>query len=228
MSRDFALGLVEGFYGRSWSWGERLAMARALAQAGYKRYLYAPKSDANLRKRWREPFEKPRADAIVAFSTELTALGIEFGMGLSPCGLASESSERATRLIAGKVAELIALGASHVSLLFDDMRGDTPALAVRQLEAVAAVRARWPGLRVSFCPTYYSSDATLDRLFGARPTGYLETLGTGLDSDVEIFWTGQLICSTAYPEDHLEAVGATLRRKPLLWDNYPVNETRNA
>jgi hypothetical protein len=34
--------------------------------------------------------------------------------------------------------------------------------------------------------------------------------------------------STQYPEAHLKEVGEKMQRKPFLWDNYPVNDSKRA
>jgi len=45
-----------------------------------------------------------------------------------------------------------------------------------------------------------------------------------LDPSIEIFWTGEKVCSKSYTSDHLGKIGQILGRKLLLWDNYPVND----
>ena len=47
------LGLIEGYYGAPWSWQARETTIAALKPHGYGFYIYAPKADAFLRKRWR-------------------------------------------------------------------------------------------------------------------------------------------------------------------------------
>jgi hyaluronoglucosaminidase len=74
------------------------------------------------------------------------------------------------------------------------------------------------------CPTYYTDDPLLDRAFGERPPDYLQRLGKDLDPAVEIFWTGEEVCSKEYTPGHLARVTDELGRKPFLWDNYPVND----
>jgi hypothetical protein len=67
----------------------------------------------------------------------------------------------------------------------------------------------------------------LDRAFGERPPRYLEALGAGLERAIDVFWTGEEVCSRAYGLSHLARVGHALGRKPLIWDNYPVNDGPN-
>ena len=58
------LGLIEGFFGRPWSWSERAETIACLAPHGYRFYLYAPKSDSWLRRQWQALHpDLPRRDA---------------------------------------------------------------------------------------------------------------------------------------------------------------------
>ena len=52
---DLKAGVIEGFFGRPWAWPARLSGADFLRDCGYQFYIYAPKSDSFLRRRWREP-----------------------------------------------------------------------------------------------------------------------------------------------------------------------------
>jgi hyaluronoglucosaminidase len=45
-----------------------------------------------------------------------------------------------------------------------------------------------------------------------------------LDPGIQVFWTGEEVCSRELSPGHLERVAAQLGRKPFLWDNYPVND----
>ena len=83
---------------------------------------------------------------------------------------------------------------------------------------------RTKATRVIVCPSYYSDDPILDRVFGARPHDYVEDLGRELDPGIEIFWTGEEVISRQYSTGHLERVTEQLGRNPFIWDNYPVND----
>ena len=49
------LGVIEGYFGKPWSHAERKHVAAGLKGLGYSWLHYAPKADAYLRRRWREP-----------------------------------------------------------------------------------------------------------------------------------------------------------------------------
>lgn len=218
------LGIIEGFYGRPWSWQDRKATIARLAPAGYGFYLYAPKGDAWLRRRWQEDYPGEMLAALSDFAEACKALGLRFGMGLSPHEIYTDFNSEAKEALGRKLDALDAVGIEDLALLFDDMRGDSPDLAARQAEVVAWAQTRSAATRIFVCPSYYSDDPVLDRVFGHRPENYLEDLSAALDPGIEIFWTGEEVCARQFSPGHLARVSAALGRKPFLWDNYPVND----
>jgi hypothetical protein len=218
------LGLVEGFFGLPWSWDERCEAVSFLAPHGYGFYLYAPKADAWLRKRWQEPHPADEMARLAAFRAHCRAHGVRFGIGLSPFELHLHEGDDWKQPLAVKLDMLAALEPDDIALLFDDLRGDVPDLAARQAGIVHVAAARRAAGRILFCPSYYSDDPILDVAFGSRPAGYLEDLGRLIDPAIGIFWTGPEVCSAEITPGHVERVAAALGRKPFLWDNYPVND----
>ncbi|MGL4542874.1 MAG: beta-N-acetylglucosaminidase domain-containing protein, partial [Polymorphobacter sp.] len=218
------LGIIEGYFGRSWDWPTRTAVMQRLHSAGYGFFHYAPKSDSYLRRRWREPYPTEQAADIAAFSRACDSAGVRFGVGLSPYELYRDFNAAARVALAAKLAFFDDIGVREVAILFDDMRGDIADLAARQAEIMAWVTAHSGASRFILCPTYYSDDAVLDRAFGVRPGRYLEDIGAALAPDVAVYWTGEEVCAREISVGHLRDVAARLGRKPLLWDNYPVND----
>lgn len=217
------LGTIEGFYGQPWSWEARAAHVSALAPHGYRFYLYAPKADAFLRRRWAEPHPDGEIERLASLAAHCRAEGVRFGVGLSPYELYLGFDEVAREALALKLHELDDIGIDDLAILFDDMRGDLPGLAEKQIEIVDFAAERSKAGRLIVCPSYYTDDPILDRVFGERPAGYLETLGA-LDPAIEVFWTGPRVCSKEIGVEHLVRTGETLGRKPFIWDNYPVND----
>lgn len=217
-------GLIEGFFGRPWSFADRHDYAAFLAEAGYSFYLYAPKKDPHLRRQWTQPWPAETRRQMAGLRDHYTDAGVQFGVGLSPFELYREPWPVARDALRRKLAELKPFSFDMLGLLFDDMRGDLPDLAQKQIDLAHLCADVLPDTRLILCPTYYSFDPILDQVFGERPADYLNTLGQKLDPAVDVFWTGPEVCSRVYPESHLQAVVALLQRKPVLWDNYPVND----
>ncbi|MDR3513919.1 MAG: beta-N-acetylglucosaminidase domain-containing protein [Caulobacteraceae bacterium] len=221
---DVELGLIEGYYGKPWDWAMRAEQVRALAPHGYGFYLYAPKADPFLRRRWQEDHPPETARALGDLAAACRAQGVRFGVGLSPFELYRDFSGPAQAALARKLAFLDEIGVQDLGVLFDDMRGDLPDLAETQVSIIHWIAERTRAGRVIACPTYYTDDPVLDRVFGQRPDGYLEAFGAGLDPAIEVFWTGEEVCSREFSPGHLARVAGQLSRKPFLWDNYPVND----
>src|SRR5471032_524175 len=218
------LGVIEGYYGRPWSWEMREQQARFLAGHGYCSYIYAPKADAFLRRRWREEHPAEEADALAQMAAACATIGVGFGAGLSPYEAYRDFGEETKAALARKLAFLDQAGVTELALLFDDMKGDQADLADVQVRMAHFAAEHSKARRLIVCPTVYTDDPLLERIFGPTPAGYLEDLGRLLDPAIEVFWTGEEVCSREYSPGHLARVTETLRRKPTLWDNYPVND----
>ena len=220
------LGVIEGFYGKAWPWESRRAMARWLPALGIDHYLYAPKSDQALRRGWSNPWPQAEREQLTALVTHGQRHGLKVGLGLSPFDIYRQYGDNQRRALQRRVEEIVDTGVSLLALLFDDMPGQLPDLALRQAEVVADV-LRWSGFNeLLVCPTYYSADSVLDQLFGQRPDDYLADLGAALPAGTALFWTGSRVVSERVALDDLpspaERGGAAL----ALWDNYPVNDSR--
>ncbi len=104
------------------------------------------------------------------------------------------------------------------------MKGNQADLAEAQVRKAHFAAEHSKAKRLIVCPTVYCDDPVLKRVYGPTPERYLEDLGRLLDPSIEVFWTGEEVCSREYSPGHLARVGEQLRRKPTLWDNYPVND----
>lgn len=218
------LGIIEGFYGKPWTWESRRETVSFLAPYGYRFYMYAPKADPFLRRKWQEPHPERLARSLGEFAASCRESGIRFGIGLTPYEVFNNFDDDARRAMERKLAFFDEIGVEDLAILFDDMRGDIPDLARLQVDIVHWAIERSKAGRVIVCPSYYSDDPILDRVFGSRPHRYVEDLGERLSADIEIFWTGEEVISRQYSTGHLERVTQQLRRKPFIWDNYPVND----
>jgi hyaluronoglucosaminidase len=221
---DFLCGVIEGFYGRTWPWPLRRTMIDFLRQQQFNTYVYAPKADRYLRSDWRHHHPDADLNALLDLRAHCASNAIQFGMGLSPCGLQANYSEADRAALARKFEQLNRLDSDVLCILFDDMPGAITDLAERQVAITKDILSMSSARRFVMCPSYYSFDPVLEQIFGKMPERYLETLGELLPSSVDIFWTGSLVLSPGYSAQDIEAIYSRIGRKPLLWDNYPVND----
>ncbi len=218
------LGIIEGFFGPAWSWHQRQAVMRTLAQHHFSFYVYAPKSDRLLRRDWQTPLTEQWQSEVQLFASACAQNKVDFGVGITPFDLHKNLSAEALASWRKKIRSLVQLGVRTIAILFDDMNAQIERLVPIQMQIIEAAQAELTNQRVIVCPSYYSSDIILDRVFGQRPANYLSDLGRAVDPSVDIFWTGEEVCSRQFAIADIHRITEQLKRKPLLWDNYPVND----
>ncbi|HXM57590.1 MAG TPA: beta-N-acetylglucosaminidase domain-containing protein [Candidatus Dormibacteraeota bacterium] len=206
------LGIVEGFYGRPWSWPQRERMARFGARHGYRFYLYAPKNDPLHRNRWRAPYLPEEVARFAAFGRLCRRLGIELCVGLSPLGPEVPGDPE---LVVAKLGRFLEAGLTSFCVLLDDMEMSPPVRQAALANGVWRTLGPRGATRVALTPTEYH---------GTGRTATLAALGRELDPSVDVLWTGPDVCSETITAAHVRTVAAALRRRPLIWDNYPVND----
>jgi len=182
-------------------------------------YVYAPKSDPKHRDRWRDAYDSSELADFRSLAEHAARNHTRFGFALSP-GLDIEyESARDRDVLLEKLAPLLDLGVGWVVLALDDIP-NRPGLAVEQAELaawlLAALRRRRDDPHLTLVPTEY---------VGTRPTSYLEGLARALPPEVDVMWTGPTVCSPVVCAADARAWATALAgRRPILWDNYPVND----
>jgi hypothetical protein len=219
-------GVVEGFFGRPWADKARRAYPEFLRTRGFSFYIYAPKRDRYLRRSWRTSFPPEELEQLMTLSMRFRESGLKFGVGLTPYEIHLNYDTDAKTDLRRKVAQLDRIGIDILCIQFDDMRGGVSRLPELQAQVVAEVTTWSSATAFMVCPTYYSDDPVLEQVFGPAPNNYLQNLGKGLDPAIDVFWTGERVCSTGYPDAHVEEVAGRLGRKPFIWDNNIANDGR--
>ncbi|BAS26271.1 protein O-GlcNAcase [Limnochorda pilosa] len=238
MPAGFAVrGVIEGFYGTPWTHAQRVSLMDFLRRHGYNLYVYAPKDDPYHRAQWRSPYPPEKLAELAELAEEARSAGVAFCFAVSPGLSLRYADEGEVELLWRKLASLAEAGVRHFGLLFDDIppglhhpqdqaRFASAAEAQAHVAGVLLERIRrevpplpegsgLPSSQLYFCPTHYRGDPD---------SPYLRRLGVLLDPEVQVFWTGPRVCSRELAVEHTRAVGQVLRRPPLYWDNYPVND----
>ena len=218
------VGIIEGFFGRSWSHESRKEYAKFLAQNQFDFYIYAPKDDIYLRRQWQLDWPHEKKNQLHQLRQAFADSKIHFGIGLSPLEIWRENQDPSFSLYKNRIRKINDLSPEILCILFDDMRGDLPDLANIQTELVQIAADISSAKKIIFCPSYYSTDPILEKVFGKMPDNYWQYLGKNLDPAIDIFWTGEKVCSESYTSEHLINIESIFQRKVFLWDNYPVND----
>src|SRR5262245_55193511 len=111
-------GIIEGFYGRPWSWDERADVMRFCHERGMTHYVDAPKNDPKHRDAWRDHYEGHELDGFARLAGENT---LAVGFGISP-GLSMDyTSDNDRGALAAKVDQVVGAGIRLVVLALDDI-----------------------------------------------------------------------------------------------------------
>jgi len=206
-------GIIEGFYGEPWSWDERRSVCRELAAAGMDTYVYAPKDDPLHRERWREPYDEP----FLRDLSELVDDGtLRVGFAVSP-GLSMDPASHGDRsALMAKLEQVVDRGVTLVGLLLDDLP-PADGLGAAHGHLTQWLRDALPAeVELFMTPLHYT---------GTVATPYLEQLAPLVPEDVPIAWTGMHVVNDTITVAQAEAWADVMDgRRPLLWDNTPVND----
>ncbi|MBI1996064.1 MAG: beta-N-acetylglucosaminidase domain-containing protein [Deltaproteobacteria bacterium] len=231
-------GIVEGFFGPPWSMAHRKAMFSFGAARGMNTYLYAPKDDPYHRKRWRLPYPLREWQELLRLIGAAQRHRIDFVYGFHPGEGLCFSADEAVRILLKKAQRFYDAGVRIFAVLFDDIpsRLSHEIDCKRFKNSLAAAEgtwlkriiesqpAAWRDVEWWICPSYYTPDPLLARIFGAFEPQFLETLGEYLPSETACLWTGPAVVSKTITLAHVRAIANRVRHPLILWDNYPVND----
>lgn len=231
-------GIVEGFFGPPWSMAERRALFEFGARRGMNTYLYAPKDDPYHRKRWRESYPRALWQQLLRLIGVAQKHGIDFVYGFHP-GEGLRFADRAPiQILIDKARRFYDAGVRTFAVLFDDIPSRLTHAADRRAFAGSLARAEglwlgeiharqpsaWRDVEWWICPSFYSEDSLLERVFGAFEPDFLETMAQVLPPHVACFWTGPAVVSRKITLNHARRIARQIHHPLLIWDNYPVND----
>jgi len=222
-------GVVEGFYGKPWTWQERKDMIRFMGENGYTLYIYAPKADQLHRDQWRQMYEGAFEENFQSLIDTGKTAGVDISMAISPGLSLVHSDETDLNILKQKYLTFAAMGVRTISLFLDDIPPELIHQKDKQTyQSLAHAQSDFANqlylslaneiknIRFILCPTIYH---------GTTMCQYHHTLGEKLHKDIQIMWTGPKVCSEKLTVENAQMVAKAFNRKPLFWDNFPVNDS---
>jgi hyaluronoglucosaminidase len=153
---------------------------------------------------------------------------MDFGTAVSPGQTIIYSEPSELTALKGRLIQYLELGINLVGVFFDDIPHDFQSeLDAKAFTSFAQAHASlcnqlyewlqrdYPSAQLVICPTVYR---------GLGNEDYLVEIGKLLNPKIHIIWTGLQICSYRLDVRDALVFEENAKRKPLYWDNYPVND----
>ncbi len=218
-------GFIEGFYGRVWSDEKRRRVLKLAAENGMNSYFYSPKDDPFLRQRWRSEYDSESLKKFSSLFHYTEDIGVSLYYCLSPGLDMAYSSDEDFETLMNKFNSIYNIGVRNFGLFLDDIPdklvhdGDIDrfeSVCEAHIYLINRVYGALPkDCELVICPMQYNGN-------GTEP--FITGLCHGIPDAVSVFWTGKKICSPELTgEDAQKFIDGT-GRKPLYWDNFPVND----
>lgn len=237
-------GIVEGFYGTPWTFAQRKEMLAFMEANHFNTYVYAPKDDPYQRANWWELYPTGEFAELRELVANSKANNINFVYSLSPGIPQPLSGQKLTQdmidnsftftsetdlaKLLAKIRQLSSAGVNTFMLSFDDVErflknedkavyGDNYPKAHLDLanKLLQEGQKDNPAFKLWFAPTSY---------YGLKDNAYWQELRSTLDPEIEVIWTGSWVLAKEITTEEVKQVETLLGRRPLIWDNYPVND----
>ena len=221
-------GVIEGFYGKPWTHVERIDMINFLEKAKLNTYFLAPKDEPGHRRSWQDPRPDSELTKLRELVAHATSRGITFGTAVSPGQTIIYSDPSELAALKGRLVQYLELGINLVGVFFDDIPNDCQSESdAKAFTSFAQAHAflgnqlhewlgqNYPNAQLIICPTVYR---------GTGHEEYLVEIGKLLNKNIHLLWTGIQICSFRLDVRDALIFQESAKRKPLYWDNYPVND----
>ena len=212
-------GVVEGFYGNPWSHKDRLRQFDFYGKNKLNVYIYGPKDDPYHRHQWREAYPADEAQRIGELAKAAAANKVDFVWAMHPGGdIKWNDADRKSSI--QKLEWMYALGVRAFAIFFDDIFGAEQSKGAKQAEYMNFLNREFvqkhPDVApLILCPTQYNKS------WSGGP--YLTDLGTTMDKDIRIMWTGATVVDMINKSD-MDWINAQIKRDAYIWLNYPVND----
>lgn len=213
-------GTVEGFYGTPWSHKARLSQIEFYGRNKMNVYIYGPKDDPYHRNHWRVPYPDEEARRIQELNEHAKQCGVNFYWAIHP-GVDIKWNDADRDALVAKLEKMYQLGIRSFAVFFDDIWGEG-AKADKQAALLNYVddnfiKSHKDVKPLIMCPTEYN------RSWANDAGGYLRTLGTKMNKDIQIMWTGNSVVH-CIDKESMEWINQRIDRKAYIWWNFPVSD----
>lgn len=218
-------GVVEGYYGNPWSQTDRIRQFEFYGDNKLNTYIYGPKDDPYHKQFWRENYPTEQANKLKELVEAAKHNKVRFVWAIHPGSSIKWTDADGDGVVDDfknclrKLLAMYDLGIREFAVFFDDISGEgtNPVNQAKMMNYLTEqLHAIHPDVKpLIICPTQYNR--------GWASGNYLTTLGTQMNKEVNIMWTGNSVVDMINYGD-MEWINQQISRKAYIWLNYPVTD----
>ncbi|SHJ87485.1 hyaluronoglucosaminidase [Clostridium cavendishii DSM 21758] len=220
-------GIIEGFYGKPWSFKDRFKAVDFLIENRMNTYMYAPKDDKYHRELWREEYPQDMYEEIKKLKKYSDNNLIDFYYCLSPGNDIDVTLKEDIDSVLRKIKAMLDIGVKDFALLMDDIDyslNENHKIKFRRVgqvhsyicnEVYKFLKENILDFNLIMCPTEYWQN---------YDTEYRKDINENLVDEIKVFWTGYATIAENIKEEDVKLINESINREIVLWDNIPVND----
>lgn len=213
-------GVIEGYYGNPWSHEDCIDMCTFFDQNKMNTFIYGPKNDSYHHGGGVfTPYPADQAANLAALVREANAHHVDIVWAMHPGN--SNDGDNLQKAVS-KLNAMYDLGFRRFAVFFDDISANSVQKQIDFLNYLNknVVKAKGDVKGLIVCPSEYCISFA-----GGQNTSstYLNSLGAGLDADIDIMWTGWQVVDMEIEPSCDWFINRT-GRKPFIWHNYPCSD----
>lgn len=226
-------GVVEGFYGKEWTFENRLDLMNFCRLHNLNAYIYAPKDDLYHREKWRTPYPSEKISELKKLVDAAKSNGVRFIFAISPgldLNYSGKKADDDLKILLRKIDAVYNIGVRNFAIFFDDLKdsnGNHHEDGKKQAEFLNNMQKKLserygdvePLLTV---PTeYYRLDMVNGR---GKVKSYTEDFAANLNKNIVVLYTGEGVVCDGISDADFQAACKIYNRDLGIWWNYPVND----
>lgn len=216
-------GVFEGGYG-AWDTEGRLKIIDWMGKVKLNSYLYGPKSDAKIRRRWRELYDDIEMFSFKRLMQRAKENHVQVGYVISPTQGIEYGGDEDFRVLMRKIKQMLSVGMESIVVAFDDSLGMMYNESDRKQFANLGEAEAFLVNKVYDAVKAYDKEAIVvivpEIYAGVHKIAYTESLVQKLNPDVYIGWTGLEIGSPKLDDKDVQAFIDFYKRQPGFGDNW--------
>ena len=228
---DLAIrGIIEGYYGIPWGNKKRADIFEFNSYFKMNAYAFAPKNDPYHRERWFDLYPETELEEIGKLARFAEEHYIHYIWTISPFAplgykITTDNQEEGYAKIETKFEQLYKVGVRQFGVLGDDA-GDLPYKTVVYIMNKLNKWRKEKGdvEELIYCPQGYTTQE-----WAFKDGEELRIIDLEFDADIHIIYTGKTVCWPITDDaiddfKHKATAAGQVRRDPLFWMNWPVND----